>query len=170
MNNRKIAGLLLSVGGILYVLGTVIGDKYGNTTIFNLFVLLLGVFMVIGSYFVQLTFKFEIFSILLAIAGIGTAALGLLTQDSMIYFMFAGIAYVSFALSAFISYKYEESPLGYISIALGLFTLIALILWVSGLELSPGITVTPIIADFPILLWLISFGAHIIGPSTDGNN
>lgn len=167
MNNKKIAGLLLNIGGILYILGTVIGDKYGNTMIYNLSVLLLGIFMVIGAYFIQLTFKFEVFSILLAIAGIGTAALGLVAQDSMIYFVFAGIGYISFAFSAILSYRFEKSPLGYISIALGLFTLLALVLWVSGLELSPGITITPIIADFPILLWLISFGAHIIGCSNN---
>ena len=168
MDNKKIAGFLLNVGGILYILGTVIGDKYGNATIYNLSVLLLGIFMVVGAYFIQLTFKLGIFSILLAIAGIGTTALGLLEQDSMIYFVFAGIGYVSFALSAITSYKFEESPLGYFSVALGLCTLVALIFWVSGLELSPGITITPIIADFPILLWLISFGAHIIGSSNDG--
>ena len=162
MENKKIAGLLLNIGGILYVLGTVIGDKYGNSMIYNLAVLLLGIFMVIGAYFIQLTFKFQPFSILLAIAGLGTAALGLVEQDSMIYFAFAGIGYMAFAFSAIVSYKFEKSPLGYVSIALGLFTLIAVVLWVSGLELSPEITITPIIADFPILLWLISFGAHII--------
>jgi len=165
MKNKTIAGTLLFLGGILYVLGTVIGDKYGNTMVYNAAVLLLGILMIAGAYFTQLTFKSGIFTILLILAGIGTAGVGLLEKDSTIYFAFAVIGYVAFALSAIFSYKYEKSPLGHFSVVLGLFTLIALVLWFSGMELSPGITITPIIADFPVLLWLIGFGAHILGES-----
>jgi hypothetical protein len=47
-----------------------------------------------------------------------------------------------------------------------LFTLIALVLWLGNIDLGSGMMVTPIIADFPVLLWLIGFGAHIIGDSS----
>ena len=165
--NKTITGSLLFVGGIIYVLGTVIGDKYGNTLLYDSSVFLLGLFMVIGAYFIQLAFKSGLFSILLAIAGIGTIGVGAFPQDSTIYFAFAGIGYIAFALCAILSYRYEKLPLSYLSIVLGAFSLIALILWVFEIELSPGVTVSPIIVDFPILLWLIGFGAHIIGNSNN---
>jgi hypothetical protein len=50
---------------------------------------------------------------------------------------------------------------------LAVFSLIALILWGADIELSPGIKITPILVDFPVLLWLIGFGAHIIGNSNN---
>ena len=167
IENRKLAGLVLFLGAIIYILGTVIGDKYGNTMIFNVSVLLLGFLMIVGAYFIQLTYNNPLFSILIAFAGIGTAGLGVLEQDSMIYFTFAAIGYVAFALSAILSSKYEKSPMGIISIILGVFTLFALVLWISGIELSPGITITPIIADYPVLLWLVGFGAYILGEASN---
>ena len=125
MDNKIIAGSLLFLGGIIYILGTVIGDKYGNTMVYNAAVLLLGILMIIGAYFIQLTYKSVPFTILIALAGIGTAGVGLLEKDSMIYFAFALIGYITFALSALYSYKYENSPLGVLSIILDLFTLAA---------------------------------------------
>lgn len=165
--NKTFAGSLLFIGGILYVLGTVIGDKYGNTLIYNTSVFLLGLFMIAGAYFIQQAFKSGLFSILLVIAGIGTLGVGVLPQDSTIYFAFAAIGYVAFALSAVMSYKYEKPPLSYLSVVLAVFSLIALILWAADIELGSGIKVTPILVDFPVLLWLVGFGAHIIGKSND---
>ena len=166
MENKKIAGSILFLGAVIYIMGTVIGDKYGEALIYNSSVLLLGLFMIIGAYYIQQTFKTGIFSILLIIAGLGTAALGLLEQDSTVYFAFATIGYIAFALSAVFSYKFEKTPFNYFSVILGISTLIAFALWVSGIELSAGVTITPIIADFPVLLWLLGFGAYILGTST----
>ena len=164
LREKTIAGSILFFAGIIYILGTIIGDKY-SLLIYNSSVLSFGLFMIFGIYFVQKAISNPIFSILLAIGGIGTAALGLLPPDSMIYFVFAVIEYVAFGLGAILSYKFVGSPLGYFLIILGIVSFISLGLWISGIELSPGISVTPIIADFSARLWLIGFGAHQIGNS-----
>lgn len=164
LTEKTIAGSLLFFGGIVYILGITIGDKY-SLLIYKSSVLFLGVFVIIGAYFVQKKIGNPIFPILLAIAGIVTAARGLLPQDLMVYFVFAGIEYVVFGLCAILSYKFVESPLGYFSITLGVVSFISVALWISGIELSPGISVTPIIADLADRLWLIGFGAHIINNS-----
>lgn len=164
LTGKTIAGAILFFGGIVYVLGTTIGDKY-CLLIYKLSVLFLGVFVIIGAYFVQKSISNPVFSILLAIAGTVTAARGLLPQDSTIYFVFAGIEYVAFGLCAILSYKFVGSPLGYFSITLGVVSFISVGLWISGIELSPGISVTPIIADLADRLWLIGFGSHMISNS-----
>jgi hypothetical membrane protein len=125
--------------------------------------------MIAGTYYVNQVYKSTLFSALILIAGIGTAGVGLLPQDSDIYFVFAYIGYVAFALGAIFSYKYQNKPLNYISIILGILSLVALILWISGVEISSGVTVSPIIADFPVLLWLIGFSAHIIGSQVNNH-
>jgi hypothetical protein len=72
---------------------------------------------------------------------------------------------VAFGLCAIFSYKLVSLPLGYLSVLLGVVSFISVGLWLSGIELSPGISVTPIVAEFSGRLWLIGFGAHIINNS-----
>jgi hypothetical membrane protein len=165
--NKTLAGSILFVGGILYVLGTIIGEKFGKESlVYNVPVLLLGLFMIASTYYIQRAFKSTLFSGSLALAGIGTVGVGLLGYlmfDATFYYVFAGIGYVFFGLSAIISYKFERSPLSYFSVLLGVVAFTALLLWPLGIELVAGVKATPIIVDFAIVLWLIGFGAHIIG-------
>ena len=165
--NKTIAGSFLFVGGVLYIFGANIGGKYGNDMIVNLSVVLLGLLMIASTYFIQRAFKSTLFSILIAIAGVGTVGVGLFPWGSEIYYVLAGIGYVFFGLSAIMSYKFEKSPLSYLSILLGVLAFIALVLWAFGIDLGSGVKVTPLAVDNLILPWLIGFGAHIIGDSSD---
>lgn len=161
--NKTLSGSILFVGAIIYILGTIAGEKFANVTLYNASVVLLGVLMLISVYFIQNAFKSIIFSASLALAGIGTIGIGLLTYASTEYYAFAGLGYVFFALSAIMSYKYEKAPLSYLSIILGAAALVTLGLWVGNVDLGSGMKVTPIIIDMIVLLWLSGFGAHIIG-------
>jgi len=160
---KTLSGSILFVGSIIYLLGTITAEKFGNVTLYNASIVLLGILMLISVYFIQNAFKSPIFSGLLALAGIGTIGVGLLTYASTEYYAFAGIGYVFFGLSAIMSYKYEKAPLGYISVVLGAASLLALGLWAGNVDLGSGMKVTPIIIDMLVLLWLSGFGAHIIG-------
>ena len=161
--NKTLSGSILFVGAVVYILGTVAGEKFGNVTLYNASVVLLGLLMLLSVYFIQKAFKSIIFSALIALAGIGTIGVGLLTYASTEYYVLAGIGYIFFALSAIMSYKYEKAPLTYLSIILGVIALLSLGLWAGNIELGPGIKITPIIIDMAMLLWLSGFGAHIIG-------
>jgi hypothetical membrane protein len=163
--NKVVAGSLLFVGGILYILGAVIGEKFSNNLVVNASVFLLGVFMIVGVYFVQKAFRSVVFSATLALAGIGSIGVGVFQNGSTIYYAFAGIGYVFFAISAIWSYKFEKKPLSYFSVVLGVLSLVALFLWAFGIDLGSGVKLSPLIIDDIVLLWLISFGAHIIGDS-----
>ena len=163
LGNKTISGSLLFVAAVVYLLGTVIGEKFGNMTVYNAAILLLGLLMLVSVYFIQLAFKAPLFSGLIALAGIGTIGISVLTYASTEYYVFAGIGYIFFGLSAIMSYKYEKTPLSYLSILLGVGSLIALLLWAANVDLGSGMKVTPIIIDMLVLLWLTGFGAHIIG-------
>ena len=161
--NKTISGSLLFVAAIVYLLGTVIGEKFGNMTVYSAAILLLGLLMLVSVYFIQLAFKAPLFSGSIALAAIGTIAISLLTYASTEYYVFAAIGYIFFGLSAIMSYKYEKTPLSYISVILGIGSLIALLLWAANVDLGSGMKVTPIIIDMLVLLWLTGFGAHILG-------
>lgn len=166
--NEKYAGLLLVVGGIIYLWSESVGVHYGSTVLVNAGVALLGVLMLVGAYFLQIAFKSTLFTILVVLAGIGTIGVGVLPFGDMTYYAFAYLGYAFFGLSALMSYKFVKSPLNYIFILLGVLSLLGLLLWVSGVDLG-GVRASPVVIDYLILPWLVAFGANIIQEQTDSS-
>ena len=165
--NKTVAGTLLFVGGVIYVVGVGFGEHFNNNTIFNASIVLMGLFVIAGAILIQRALKSVPFTIMLILGGIGTIGVGLLTVNSNEYLALAYVGYIFFGLAAIMSYKFEKSPLSYLSVLLGVLTLIAFALWVFGVDLGSGIKVSPVLVDDLILPWLIGFGAHIIGKSDD---
>ena len=183
-DNRKIAGLLLFVGGVQCVLGIIIAEALysGYSTsqnyisdlgvgpsalIFNSSVFFLGVLGIASAYFIQRAFKSGILSILLALASIGAVGVGLFTEDILvIHFISSLIVFAFSGISAIVSYKFEKPPLSYVSSVLGVATLSALALMASGIYLGLGVGGIERMIAYPALLWMIGFGAHLIGDSS----
>jgi hypothetical protein len=168
-HNEKYAGLLLVVGGIIYLWSDSVGVHYDSTVLINVGVALLGVLMLAGAYFLQIAFKSTLFTILVVLAAIGTIGVGVIPFGGTAYYAFAYLGYVFFGLSAIMSYKFVKSPLNYISILLGVLSLLGLLLWVSGVDLGSGVKASPIVIDYLILPWLVAFGANIIREETDSS-
>jgi hypothetical membrane protein len=194
-SDKRIAGLLFVVAVVQYVLAVVIseavysgysvGQQYlsdlgdwslaGNyAAIFNASAILWGIFLIAGAYFIQRGFKNRLFPSLLAISGFGSAAAGVvaLNISFSVHSIFGLIAFVTAATSAIISCKFEKSPLSYISVILGAVTLSAIILFMlgqgsSGFYLGIGLGGMERFIVYPILLWLLGFGAYLIGNSSD---
>jgi uncharacterized membrane protein len=164
LGNKTIAGSLLFVGGVVYIFGFGLGSHFGNVQLENASIVLLGLLMVASAYFVQKGFNSVIFSILIAVAGIGTIGIGVTTFNMDVYLLFAYIGYIFFGLSAIMAYKFVKSPFSYLSVLLGASSLILLGLWVSGIDIG-GATVSPGLIDNVIMPWLIGFGAYIMGAS-----
>jgi uncharacterized membrane protein len=164
LGNKTIAGSLLLVGGVAYIFGFGVGSHYSNLQVENASIVVLGLLMVASAYFVQKGFKSAIFSILIALAGIGTIGIGVATFNMDVYLLFAYIGYTFFGLSAIMAYKFVKSPFSYLSVLLGALSLILLGLWVSGIDIG-GATVSPGLIDNVIMPWLIGFGAYIMGAS-----
>jgi hypothetical membrane protein len=181
--NKKVAGFLLLVGALQFVLGMIISEALypGYSTsnnyisdlgvgpsalIFNSSIILLGVLIAAGAYFVQRAFNSKLFSILLTVTGIGAMGVGIFTEDfgvahaifSLITFLFAGISII-------VSFKFERPPLSYLSIILGAASLVSLALFGSGVYLGLGKGGMERMIAYPVLLGAISLGGYFIGDS-----
>jgi len=179
-SDSKIAGLLLAIGSVLCVLGIITAEALypGYSTsenyisdlgvgpsalIFNSSVFLLGVLTVSGGYFIQKTLSFKLFSILAAIAGIGAMGVGLFPEDAgMIHTVFSLITFLFAGISAIASYRLEKPPLSYLSIMLGTMSLVALVLFASGIYLGLGKGGMERMIAYPALLWTVGFSGHLM--------
>lgn len=164
VNKKTVAGTILFVAGVIYVFGVGFGEHYSNNLVLTSSVALLGLLMIVGAVFFQMAQKSTSFTLLLALAGVGTTGVGVFSVGSNVYYAFAYLGYLFFAFAAIVSYKYERSPLSIISLLLGILALMMFGLWVSGVSID-GIVISPSSVDNLILPWLIGFGAHIIGDS-----
>ena len=138
------------------------------TLIFNSSVFLLGVLVIADVYFILQALKSKVFTILVAIAGIGALGVGLFTEDLLLlHAAFTVITFAFAGISAIASYKVGKPPFSYISAVLGTITLIALPLMVTGNDLGLGIGGMERLIAYPSLLWIMGFGAHLMGHQND---
>ena len=184
-DDRKVAGALLFIASVQCVLGIIIAETLypdystaenyisdlgvcPSALIFNSSVFLLGIIAVVGIYFIQRVFGSRLFSILLALTGVGAMGVGLFpetfgilhTIPSLITFLFGG-------LSAIMSYKLMKPPLSYFSVLLGATSLVALVLFGSGTYLGLGKGGMERMIAYPTLLWAVGFGGYLIGHSEE---
>ena len=184
-DNRKVAGALLFVGSVQFLLGLIIAESLypdysvsenyisdlgvgSSALIFNSSVFLLGVTVVAGVYFIQNAFDFRLLSVLLTLTGIGAMGVGLFPEtagaihgvDSLITFLFGG-------LSAITSYKLLKPPLSYSAVLLGALSLVALALFGSGVYLGLGLGGMERMIAYPPLLWAVGFSGHLMSYSGD---
>jgi hypothetical membrane protein len=192
--NKKVAGLLFFVGVVQFVLAIVISEAVysgysvgqyvsdlgdwnlaGNyAAIFNASIILSGMLIIAGAYFIQRGFKNRLFTSLLFIYGIGGVGVGLFAENISlpVHSVFALVAMVSGASSAIMSYKFVKSPLSYVSVILGAVSLLALVLFMlgqgsSGFYLGLALGGMERFIIYPVLLWMLGFGAYLIGNSSD---
>jgi hypothetical membrane protein len=131
--------------------------------IFNTSIILLGLAILGTSWFVLRAFKDRVLTIAVALAGIGAIGVGVFTESfpsihpivSLITFVFAG-------LSAMFAFRILKPPFSYLSVLLGIASLLALGLFISNeyLGLGPGGMERMIV--WPVLTWGIGFGGHVL--------
>ena len=195
-DNKRIAGLLFVVGVVQFVLAVVISEAIypgysvgqqamsdlgdwslaGNSAaIYDVSIILLGMFVIVGAYFIQRIFKNRLFTSLGVMTGVGCVGVGVVAENISlpIHDVFALVTFVFAAASAIMSYKFEKSPLFYVSVILGVVTLLATVLLISGYRVNSGFYLGIGLGGmqrfiiYPTLLWLLGFGAYLIGDSSD---
>jgi hypothetical membrane protein len=195
-SREKVAGMLFFIAATQFVIGFTIAealypgysvsDNYisdlgigSSSIIFNSSVILLGLLLLIGTYFLRHISDFKTVNMLLLLMAIGAMGVGVFKKDfttvhgavSSIVFLFAG-------LSAIASSKVLKKPLSLISIILGAMTLGALVLFSSGLITSGSLTSSIAYNSnfylglgpggmermivYPALMWLAGFGGHLV--------
>jgi hypothetical membrane protein len=192
-DDKKIAGFLIFVGVAELILAVVISEAIysgynvgrqpmsdlgnwslaGNSAaIYDVSVLLLGISAIVSAYYIQRTFKNRLFTSLLVITGVSSIGVGIVAEDVYLplHGVFALIVFVLGAVTAIMSYKFEKSPLSHISVILGLVVLFASVLFIlgrrsSGFYLGLGEGGIERLIIYPLWLWRLGFGAHLIGDS-----
>ena len=190
-DSKKIAGLLLFVGGVQCFLGIIVAETLypGYSTsqnwisdlgvgpsalIFNSSVFLLGLIgFAMAAIYIHRIFKSRLFSALVAMAAIGAMGVGVFTEDfGVLHTIFSVIVFTFAGISAIASYKFQRAPLSYVSVVLGLTSILALVLTALGIDLGLGQGGMERMIAYPSLLWVVGFGAFLIGDSdsTSGKN
>ena len=192
-DNRKLAGTLLFVGGVQWFLVIVIAEGLhpgynsgvhyvsslgvGITALFyNLSLVLLGVTIVAGTYLIQRAFGSRLFFVLFTVTGLATMGVGLFPENVRpMHGIVTPIALLFGGLSAIASYKLQKPPLSYASVVLGALSLVASVLFYPYLGLPRESVTTYLglgkgtmerIVIYPILLWTIGFGSHMISSNS----
>jgi hypothetical membrane protein len=195
-SKEKVAGTLFFIAAAQFVLGLTISEALYpgfNTSayyisdlgigpsalIFNSSAFLLGLLLLIGTYFLRQTPDFKTVNIMLLLMAIGAMGIGIFTKNCRTaHGAVASMAFFFAGLTAISSSKTLKKPLSLISIALGMMTLAALALFSIGmvtsgsltsdiaynsnfyLGLGPGGMEHMIV--YPVGMWLAGFSWHLI--------
>jgi hypothetical membrane protein len=147
--------------------------------VFNSSVFLLGLLLLVGTYFLRHLSNFKTVNILLLLMAIGAMGVGVFTKDfRTIHGAVSSMAFFFAGLSAIASFKVLKKPLSLISIILGAMTLGALVLFSSGMITSGSLTSDEALGSsfylglgpggmermivYPTLMWLAAFGGHTV--------
>ncbi len=180
-HRKKTAGLLLMVGGVQWVLATIVaearypnysvannyisdlGVERGSALIFNASTLLLGVLIIAAAYSLGREFGNRLFITSLALSGVGPLGVGIFNENHIVlHSVFALTAFVFGAISAIAASKFVKKPIGYMAMALGAISLLALLLFVARIQLGIGMGGMERIIAYPTLLWQIGFGGYLL--------
>jgi len=187
-SNGKVAGALVLVAVTQFVLGVIVSealypgysvaDNYvsdlgvgPSALIFNSSAFLLGLLLLIGAYFLQRGFHFEMLTLMVVLTAVGAMGVGVFTEDfatihsvfSLITFVFSGLAAIfSVVCSRVHRFPLVRMPFSAISIVLGLMALGALGLFLGGVYLGLGKGGMERIVVYPVLMWGAGLGGYLI--------
>jgi hypothetical membrane protein len=182
-NDKKIAGTLVFIGAVQFIIAMIIAEALypyysvagnyisdlgvGSTALlFNSSVLLLGLFIVGGAYFIYRALGSKLILVLLVLTGVGAIGVGLFPETAgSIHAVFSLITFLFGGLSAIMFYEAEETPFSWLSVVLGAVGLVALALFISGYYLGLGCGGMERMIAYPILLWGVGLGGHLISTS-----
>ena len=187
-SNSKVAGALVFIAVTQFVLGMIVSealypgysvsDNYisdlgvgPSSLIFNSSVFLMGLLLIIGAYFLQRAFRFEMLTVMLVLTAVGVMGVGVFTEDfgaihavvSLIAFLFSGLSAIfSVLCSRMHKFPLVKMPFSALSIILGLMTLAALGLFGGGVYLGLGAGGMERMIAYPALMWGVGFGGYLI--------
>ncbi len=176
----KLASALIFIGTFEFIISMILSEAIypsysisrnyisdlgvGSTAyIFNTSIILFGLFVLASSYLIFMKFKWQPFFISLILAGIGAMGVGIFPEGSPfnLHLIMSLLAFLFGGISSILSYKIIGLPLNYISLACGLITLIALVLYIENIYLSLGPGGMERVIVYPILLWALGFSGYL---------
>ena len=139
-----------------------------SATIFDVAMIVAGIVIVAGAFFVHRAFARKAVSIPLALFGIGALGVGVFPGNHLApHQLFAITAFISGGVAAVLAARVLVAPMRQISIALGTISLVSFLLamflldWAPVAELGEGGIERWIV--YPAILWLTMFGGALMG-------
>lgn len=179
-SDGKVAGVLFFIAATQFVLflivaealypGYSIAQNYisdlgvgPSAVIFNASVFLLGVLMMVGTYFLQRAFHIKVFTVLLIVAALGSMGVGVFTENSEPMHSIAALLVLLFGgLSTIYSFTLVKFPFSLISVLLGLISLLSSVLFAMSQYMGLGAGGIERMIVYPILIWTIGFSGYLI--------
>ena len=175
----RLAGILIFVGAAEFMLSMLVSEairpSYSVSTnyisdlgvgisapIFNGSIIALGILLAISAYPLMRGVDSRIFPVLIFLTGLGAAGVGIFPETSGApHSLFALVAFLFGGLAAIYSYRLTGSIFGYLSIVLGVLSLIALVMYATGHygALHRGGMERLIV--YPTILWALGFGGYL---------
>lgn len=137
-----------------------------SATIFNFSMMIVGILILLGAYFLFMALNDKIAAILIGLLGLGALGVGVFPGNvNPQHPLFALITFISGGLSAIYSYRLINSPFKYLSVLFGITGLFFLFTASIFIPIMGGGGVERWVA-YPIVLWLIGFGGYLMGLSS----
>ncbi len=131
-----------------------------SSNIFNVSVIIFGLFVILGSYFAR-GFHSKTVAAVTLLAGVGMAGVGIFTETMLgPHLVFSFMAFFFSGIAAILSFRVIDSPFKYFAIALGAFALVALVLFIAGVDFGLGHGGIQRMVVYPALAWYMGFGAQ----------
>ncbi len=137
-----------------------------SATIFNFSMMIVGILILLGTYFLFMALNDKIAAILIGLLGLGALGVGIFPGNvNPQHPLFALTTFISGGLSAIYSYRLISSPFKYLSLVFGITGLFFLFTASIFIPIMGGGGVERWVA-YPIVLWLSGFGAYLMGLSS----
>ncbi|HSO25776.1 MAG TPA: DUF998 domain-containing protein [Methanobacteriaceae archaeon] len=137
-----------------------------SATIFNFTMMIVGILILFGTYFLFGALNDKIAAILIGLLGLGALGVGIFPGNvNPQHPLFALTTFISGGLSAIYSYRLINSPFKYLSVLFGITGLFFLFTATIFIPIMGGGGVERWVA-YPIVLWLIGFGGYLMGLSS----
>lgn len=137
-----------------------------SATIFNFSMMIVGILILLGTYFLFMALNDKIATILIGLLGLGALGVGIFPGNvNPQHPLFALTTFISGGLSAIYSYRLINSPFKYLSVLFGITGLFFLFTAIIFIPIMGGGGVERWVA-YPIVMWLIGFGGYLMGLSS----
>ena len=194
-SNGKVAGALFFIATSQFVLGLIVSEALysgysisrnyisdlgvgPSSIIFNSSVFLLGLLLIVGTYFLQRAFKeYKVLTLLLILTAIGAMGVGVFTENfgtihkvvSLIAFLFGGLSAIFSVISSYAhKFKLVKKPFSIIAVILGVMCLGALVLFAGNMNLGLGVGGMERMIVYPLLMWGAGFAGYLTARPEEG--
>jgi hypothetical membrane protein len=139
-----------------------------SAMIFDTTMLIAGVLLLAGAFALWLLYQHRVLTVVSTLFGAGALGVGIFPGNTTPHPYVSMIAFVFSAVTAIAVFKVTSAPFRFMSLSVGLLSLIALIVSFLGdnspLAKSIGIGGVERWVVFPMILWLAFFGGHLLAP------